>query len=432
MDEAMKDTQIGQLPMGWDVVPVARLGDVVTGSTPPTKKPEYYGGPYRFIAPGDLGEHCDITHSEKTLSEAGLAVSRCLPRNSVLVVCIGATIGKTGMTLDEKSATNQQINSVIPNNRVSSHYLYYALTHRARDLPSLAGRAAVPIVNKSNFSEFVVPLPPLPEQRVIAHVLRMVQRAKEATEKAIAAARQLKQSLMRHLFTYGPVPFDQAEKVELRETPFGPVPEHWSINPLDECAIVQTGVAKGKKYGEGDDVVTVPYLRVANVQDGYLDLSEIKTIDIRRREFDRYALQVGDVLLTEGGDFDKLGRGFIWNGEVQGSVHQNHIFAVRANRRVLLPDFLAFLTQSPYGKAYFLSVAHRTTHLACINTTKLKALPLLLPSLVEQKQIVEMLQAVDHAIACRETRRNALDALFNSLLHHLMTGKVRVHELGLK
>ena len=159
---------------------------------------------------------------------------------------------------------------------------------------------------------------------------------------------------------------------------------------------------------------------------GFSDLREIKHIVIRPNELSRFSLQSGDVLLTEGGDFDKLGRGFLWQGQVAKCVHQNHIFAVRAEQGKLIPEFLAYLTQSPYGKSYFLTVAHRTTNLACINTTKLKALPVLLPSMKEQQSIVGTLRAVDHKIQKEEQRRAALTTLFNTLLHDLMTGKVRV------
>jgi type I restriction enzyme S subunit len=252
-----------------------------------------------------------------------------------------------------------------------------------------------------------------------------VQQAKEATVQVFVAARQLKQSLLRHLFTYGPVPFDQADRVALRETDYGPVPEAWRVRPLTQCATVQTGVAKGRRIDNGD-AVELPYLRVANVQDGYLDLAEMKTITIRRSETARYSLQPGDVVLTEGGDFDKLGRGFIWNGEVPGCVHQNHIFAVRSNRAILTPEFLAYLTQSGYGKSYFLSVAHKTTNLACINTTKLKALPVLLPGLSEQHKIAAALRKADQKMEVEAKKSQALDTLFQTLLHDLMTGKVYV------
>ncbi len=281
-----------------------------------------------------------------------------------------------------------------------------------------------------DIAKFVLPLPPILEQRAIADVLRTVQRAKGTAEAVLAAARQLKQSLLRGLFTYGPVSVVDGESIPVQDTEFGPVPKRWNIKPLNECAIVQTGAAKGRKLNS-DPTVSVPYLRVANVQDGYFDLSEIKNIEIRRSELVRYSLQPGDVVLTEGGDFDKLGRGFIWNGELPQCVHQNHIFAVRVNRTLLVPEFLAFQMQSAYGKSYFLSVAHKTTNLACINTNKLKAFPVLVPPVPEQRSIVQALQGADAKIRAELTRVRALDALFKTLLRDLMTGRVRVHNLSI-
>jgi len=234
--------------------------------------------------------------------------------------------------------------------------------------------------------------------------------------------------MMKHLFTYGAVSVEEAEDVPLKETQLGSIPNHWKIKSLSECAIVQTGVAKGRKI-KSQDVVSVPYLRVANVQDGFLDLREMKHIEIRKSELDRFSLRNGDIVLTEGGDFDKLGRGFIWNGQVFPCVHQNHIFAVRANQKLVSPDYLSYMVQGSYAKSYFLTVAHKTTNLASINTTKLKALPVLIPSGNEQDQIVTCLNQVDLKIKSEEAKKQALDELFKSMLHNLMTGKVRVNNL---
>lgn len=188
-------------------------------------------------------------------------------------------------------------------------------------------------ISRRDFRTIEIPLPPLHEQRAIAHVLTTVRQAIGATERVIEVARELKRSMMKYLFTYGPVPVDQADQVPLKESEFGEVPINWKIEPLKQCANVQTGTAKGRKLGNAPTIL-VPYLRVANVQDGYLDLSEIKYIRIKQSELDRYMLQDGDVVLTEGGDFDKLGRGFIWQNQISNCIHQNHIFAVRANREV--------------------------------------------------------------------------------------------------
>nr|WP_242518305.1 restriction endonuclease subunit S [Thiorhodovibrio winogradskyi] len=214
-----------------------------------------------------------------------------------------------------------------------------------------------------------------------------------------------------------------------KQTEIGPIPESWEVLPLSDCAVVQTGIAKGRTVKE-EEAVEVPYLRVANVQDGYLDLSEMKSITIRKSEKNRFALQNGDVVLTEGGDFDKLGRGFIWHGQVDNCVHQNHVFAVRPDTERISSEFFAYQSQSPYGKSYFLSVAHKTTNLACINTTKLKAFPLLLPPKDEQNEIVRACRGIDRKIGVAQSKMKQLRNLFHTLLHELMTAKTRVNELG--
>lgn len=276
---------------------------------------------------------------------------------------------------------------------------------------------------KSVLEEWTMPFPPLPEQRAIAAVLSKIQAAAELQEKIVATLKQLKAATMAKLFREG-----LRGEPARSETRFGQVPQEWEIELLTEHAYVQTGVAKGRKI-DNSSAIELPYLRVANVQDGYLDLSEIKTIRLRETERERYSLQVDDVLLTEGGDFDKLGRGYLWKGQIKNCVHQNHIFAVRTDRKTLLPEFFVYLVQSPYGKAYFLSVAHKTTNLACINSHKLKAFPILLPSLSEQRKIAAILGGIDERIGQETNRLTAFKHLFSSMLHLLITGQLRVKNL---
>ena len=276
-----------------------------------------------------------------------------------------------------------------------------------------------------HLQHFEVPAMSPQQQAQIGHLTYSTQRAITACEATLASAEALKRAAMRELFTRG------LRRAGQKDTEFGPVPANWSVLPLDKVADVQTGAAKGRKL-DGGDVVEVPYLRVANVQDGHLDLTEMKRIRIRTAEVERYRLQVGDVVLTEGGDFDKLGRGFIWNGEIDLCVHQNHVFAVRPHPNELLPKFFAYQSQSAYGKAYFLKVAHKTTNLACINSTKLKAFPVLVsPDLDEQREIVEILDAIDQKIELHKRKKAVLEELFRALLHKLMTGEIRVADLDL-
>ncbi|KZC15440.1 hypothetical protein RHOFW510R12_04865 [Rhodanobacter sp. FW510-R12] len=141
---------------------------------------------------------------------------------------------------------------------------------------------------------------------------------------------------------------------------------------------------------------------MANVQDGHLNLAKVKTIWVERDQIDRYRLKRGDVLMTEGGDFDKLGRGDVWREQIPLCLHQNHVFVVRPDQNRLDSGFLAAMAASEYGRNYFLSCAKRSTNLASINATQLKAFPVLLPCLEEQRGIAAALATWDAAIATTE------------------------------
>jgi type I restriction enzyme S subunit len=181
------------------------------------------------------------------------------------------------------------------------------------------------------------------------------------------------------------------------ETRNGPIPKDWPIHPLGDLAEVGSGVTLGRDL-DGTTTVELPYLRVENVQAGFLDLTEIKTVKVRPDEVSRFLLQPGDVLMTEGGDFDKLGRGCIWPGDISPCLHQNHIFRVRAERTKLAPEFLSALIGSEYGRRYFLRIAKQTTNLATINKTQLRAFPVPCPPLDEQRAIARILDVADAAI----------------------------------
>ncbi len=186
------------------------------------------------------------------------------------------------------------------------------------------------------------------------------------------------------------------------KTPLG-----WKREIVNNVSVIQTGLAKGKAVSTSS--VRLPYLRVANVQDGFLDLTEIKEIEVEQSQIERYRLFPGDILLTEGGDRDKLGRGTLWEGQIPLCLHQNHIFVVRANENIIFNKFLAYLFSSPLGKKYFLSCAKQSTNLASINSTQLRNFPVVFPAIQEQKAIAAILSTWDEAIekterliACKE------------------------------
>ena len=165
----------------------------------------------------------------------------------------------------------------------------------------------------------------------------------------------------------------------------GELPAHWNVMALKRIADVQTGVAKGKDHGSRN-TVAVPYLRVANVQDGYLDLENVAHMEIPAEDLPRYALRQGDVLMNEGGDFDKLGRGHVWDGQIDPCITQNHVFAVRP--RNVSSAWLNAITGSNFAQFYFMTRSKQSTNLASISSTNLMELPVILPPESEQQLIL--------------------------------------------
>jgi type I restriction enzyme S subunit len=185
---------------------------------------------------------------------------------------------------------------------------------------------------------------------------------------------------------------------------------------LKYIARVQTGVAKGKDYG-GIETVEVPYLRVANVQDGFLDLDDVATIEIAASDLERYRLRRGDVLMNEGGDFDKLGRGHVWQGEIDPCIHQNHVFAVRPTG--VTSEWLNAFTGSSPAQFYFMGRSKQSTNLASISSSNLMELPVPIPPHAEQMSIlrdlavklertVALSSATERSLALLRERRAAL------------------------
>ena len=185
------------------------------------------------------------------------------------------------------------------------------------------------------------------------------------------------------------------------------LPMSWQWSTLSEIAAIKGGLTKGKKRKETDQLYTVPYLRVANVQRGFLDLREIRYIQATETELSQLKLVSGDVLFTEGGDRDKLGRGWIWSEEIEECIHQNHVFRARLYLQELPPKLISLYSNS-FGQRYFLGAGKQTTNLASINLTKLSNLPIPLPPLNEQRRIVAKIEALT---AHSRKAREALDAI---------------------
>lgn len=326
-----------------------------------------------------------------------------------LIVESGDLLVSWSATLDvyrwggPRGLLNQHIFKVLPNPGVDPYYLFFALKNALTELSSKTHGSTMKHVVRGDFESTKVRMPSIDEQRHLVDVLLRAEGIVRLRRDAQKKAAELIPAIFLDMF--GDPKWN---------------PRGWPTVALNEVSEVISGVAKGRRLS-GDDLVELPYMRVGNVKDGHLDLREVKTIEIKRSEVKKLRIEPGDLLMTEGGDPDKLGRAALWHGEIDLCVHQNHIFKVRSNRAVLLPEYLRSLTSSAYGKAYFLRVAKKTTGIASINKTQLSAFPVVLPPLAMQEVLNRHVQSVESIMAQQDDASDKAKATFETLLARSFT-----------
>ena len=283
-----------------------------------------------------------------------------------------------------------------------------------------------------DFSALTLPHPPLSEQSAIAAYLdTQCAKIDEIIAQAKASIEDYKQ--WKASIIYEAVTKGLDSNVKMKDSGIewiGKVPTHWRVTKIKNFVSIRSGITLGKQYPPGTQLISCPYLRVANVKAEYVDLQDVATIMVTSEEAEKYALKSGELLMTEGGDRDKLGRGTIWHGEIRGCLHQNHVFAVQVNEKYMLTKFLDYLTASPVGREYFDLTAKKTTNLASTNSTTILQFSVPIPPLPEQEKIIAILDrntaTINEVIAEKETLMSDLESYKKSLIYEVVTGKRRV------
>jgi type I restriction enzyme S subunit len=390
LPDGFQMTKLGPLPKEWRVV---RLGEVVKltkGRKPDELIPKYQVGALPYLT----ADYFRNRLPTEWVPAQYLSKLPLCSKEDVVLIWDGSKAGQVFIGLEGVLASTMV--RIDPEKQIERHYLYYFLLTQFDLLNSKTTGTAIPHVNKEVFRNLLIPLPPLPEQRAIAHVLRTVQRAKEATEGIIAALKELKKSLMQYLFTYGPVPVMEREGVVLQKTEIGPIPDHWRVVKFDQAITRATCVPKVKQ-SDYQPIGLVPIIdQGQSFIAGYTDKSPYKD----------------NLPVIVFGDHTRVLK-FVDFPFVAGAD----------GTQVLIPNRTLF---DPLFVYYALSTIDIPSRGYNRHFSLLRESSLPLPPLDEQREIARMLQAVDAKIAAEQTRCAALEDLFKTLLHELMSGRRRV------
>jgi len=395
------------IPKNWREVRLRDLGVLQGGGTPSRSVAAYYTGQIPWVTVKDLKEgefYIDGASEHITPKAIDQSATHLIDPNSV-IIATRVGLGKVAINR-VPVAINQDLKAMTPNRRVLPEFLLFLVYKSTFDILRYSVGTTVKGIRQDDFLGIRVTLPPPPVQERIVQMLQKSDEIRRKRKRALETSNSILSSSFISMF---------GDPKQNRDS--------FKRFPLGQLADIRSGVTKGRDL-RGYKTIQAPYLRVANVQDGFLDLSEIKMITVLPNDIDKYRLEDGDILMTEGGDPDKLGRGCVWRNQIKACIHQNHVFRVRTDREQLAPEYLAALLRTQYAKEYFLSCAKRSSNLASVNSTQVKAFPVPRPPIELQAKFVS---AVEQWVEASDRLSNALkdsSNLFASLMDSALSGTV--------
>lgn len=416
---------IGEIPEGWGAHKLKRISKIETGNTPSKEDDRYYiNGIFPWIRPDELKEFKPIEASNFYLNEEGKLLARRIPKGSILVCCIGSLgkIGVAGVDL----ATNQQINSVIPNqNKFNPNFAKYIIYVSQPEYERIGNANVVAILSKNQQGEFFYCLPNIDEQQKIASFLdkktAKIDTLIEKDKKLIALLKEKRTALINHAVTKGLDP-----NVKLKDSGIqwiGEIPEGWGVRKLKTISKIVLG--KMLTNDDKGNYLLKPYLRAQNIFWENVDVSDIKEMWFSPNEIRIYRLSKNDLLVSEGGD---AGRTAIWNEEINECYIQNSVHKV-----TILPEhnprYFLYVFEMFGLLGYFESIVNRVS-IGHLTREKLKEVNCIVPPLSDQTAIANYLDQntskIDKTIKIIEKKIKLLEEYKKSLIHYVVTGKVDV------
>jgi type I restriction enzyme S subunit len=405
-----------------------RLGDfaeTTSGGTPDRKNPSYYDGTIPWVKSGEL-EDSFISDTEEKITALGLKNSsaKVFPESTLLMAMYGATVGKTGI-LKIEAATNQAVCAIFPRNEIAAtEFVRYALIHQRPEIMKQRYGGAQPNISQQIIRNLTIPVPPLPQQRKIAAVLGQVQRAIEQQERLIALTTELKKALLHKLFTEG------LRGEPQKQTEIGSVPESWAVSKLADLFEIKHGYAFDGAFFRPDGQYILLTPGHFFEEGGFRDQKD-KTKYYVGEVPHGYMLTKGDLLIAMTEQKAGLLGSAIIIPENEKYLHNQRLGLIRDLDKQRLDKlflFYFFNTAVVRKHIFLTSSGSKVRH---TSPGKIRELSIALPSLDEQMDIVQLLQAVDTKLEVNERKRQSTTDLLRTLLHQLMTAQIRVNDFDL-
>lgn len=412
---------LNSLSETWHEIRLMDHFSIATGNTPPSSHKDSYGGEFLFAGPGDLGKQKYIYDTEKKINSSALKYIRKFPKGSTLFTCIGSTIGKTGLAVQEMTS-NQQINAVFPNHQDNCEFIYYALTYRAPIIKLNAGHQAVPIINKNEFGQTLIKVPKSASEQIkIATALSDTDALISELEKLIEKKQAIKTATMQQLLT-GKTRLpefalrEDGTPKDHKDSELGQIPEDWEVVPFRECIDIPQGQVNPINEPYASMILVGP----KHIESGTGKLLFEETASEQQAISGKYLFEEGDVLYGKINPYLMKATLVDFKGLCSADM-----YPLRPKDNIKPGLLLALILGEDFTK-YAVSVSARSG-MPKINRNELAQYKFCLPNnLEEQEKIANILLSLDESLESLNIHLNKIYDIKKGMMQELLTGKTRL------
>ncbi len=397
-------------PSNWSLKKFEDIAEVVTGTTPSKKNPEYYGGEIPFVTPGDLNSGKPIINSPNTLTELGATDGRLLAKGTVLVCCIGATIGKTDIA-GTQLTTNQQINSLVCNPEISCPEYVYQYSRTLRPLlRHMSSSTTLPIVNKSRFKKIEIPLPTLGEQRRIAAILDKADNLRQKRRRALARLDDLLQSVFLEMFG-DPV-----------TNPMG-----WEVRKLEDILSdkPQNGAYYPKEQYTSDGKQGIEMVHMSDVFHELIKRGNLRRVVIPEKDVEKYKLTEKDILIARRSlTYEGAAKPCRVPKSTQPLIFESSLIRITPNPKIIHPIYMYHYLANEVVRKVCVFPNVTTSTISGINQAGLKRIKVIVPDISTQHRFLKYIESHTDIRAKMLQEQEKLNTLFGALQQRAFRGEL--------